>query len=566
MRGLVIELQAPLPVPAPNRADVACFVGFVARRRGVRDDGTVGPRPSILPPSGRPASAFPLYRWFREQGWARSNERIYDRASLPRPGDPPSLPPPQPPEWTQDDATLDELLDVPVPIDSWEIFDRLFDWNRRPITVSSTGELVTGATYLGAAVRSFFAQGGRRCYVVRVGDPWQYDSQPSVRRAAIDRLLGLKAVGGANLPPDRRDRNTWKGVGHLHGLPEVSFLCLPDLADAVAAGRPWPPEVAPETPPVEEVFVECSDAEPEEEDAFVRGFLPPLADEEGYTRWADVVRSIGTTIQRDLREVQYVAAVPLPHPSVPAAAEDLLDWLESSGWLAGQLSADDGQVAGAFSSAFVQLAWPWLKTTGSRQLPGELESPDAVLTGVLARSTLIQGSYRNAARLPVNEAFAVEPGLRGQDLELPEFGGTLVKRVSLIGPTPRGFEVLSDVTTSRNEGYRQANVNRLVSAIVRAARRIGEEVTFEASGPRLWRRIRRSMESLLTMLWQKQALGGTTAPEAFQVRCDRSTMSRRDLDEGRAIIEITIQPTASIERIRVILATSRGVTSQVGGT
>ena len=58
--------------------------------------------------------------------------------------------------------------------------------------------------------------------------------------------------------------------------------------------------------------------------------------------------------------------------------------------------------------------------------------------------------------------------LRVADVEEPD--RTLLQRVSLFGPTPRGIRLLSDVTTSDDENYRPAGVSRLVSALVRAAR------------------------------------------------------------------------------------------------
>ena len=59
------------------------------------------------------------------------------------------------------------LYDLPLPVHNWEEFDRLFEWNRR-----SYGDMATiGATYLGAAVRSFFAQGGRKCFIISLGEP-----------------------------------------------------------------------------------------------------------------------------------------------------------------------------------------------------------------------------------------------------------------------------------------------------------------------------------------------------------------------------------------------------------
>jgi len=107
--------------PHPNRTDIACFVGYVGRRE------------TELPAE--------LDRWLRERGW-----HLAEHGRTP----------------------FDELLDVPVPVDTWDLFDHLFAWDERDL--NGQGQL--GTAYLGAAVRSFFAQGGRKCYVVRVGDPW----------------------------------------------------------------------------------------------------------------------------------------------------------------------------------------------------------------------------------------------------------------------------------------------------------------------------------------------------------------------------------------------------------
>src|SRR5262245_21250463 len=181
MNGLHFEDRPALEPSAPNRADVACFVGFVSRRSGT-------PVPSALGD------------WLDEQGWTSPP---YDRPGAAR-----------------------DLLDVPVPVDTWDLFDGLFAWDERPLD-GQAGHV--GTSYLGAAVRSFFAQGGRRCYVVRVGDPWPVDAAPALREAALDLLLPGFAFSPRTV---RTDRTTWRGLGHLFGLPEVSFVCLPDLADA----------------------------------------------------------------------------------------------------------------------------------------------------------------------------------------------------------------------------------------------------------------------------------------------------------------------------------------------
>lgn len=510
MNGIQFEEQSPVVAVDPNRADIACFVGVVARRDG-----------AALPSFIR--------EWMSEYGWTA--------VQLGRPG--------------FDPETLD---DVPVPIDSWELFDRLFRWDRR------TG-VFSGVTYLGAAVRSFFAQGGRKCYVVRAGNPWERGLTRVPRLARVDDLIPGWSSGQVSCTP--LDRTSWKGVGHLFGLPEVSYLCLPDLAEAFAVDPE--PVPAPESPRVPEQFVECGTepADPVAGDV-VRWASAPRCDEAAAREWATAVNLLGRLIARWQREVQLVAALPLPKAGTQIERD-------CHGWLSDQVDGilDAGLAESSrpgVASAFVQLAFPWVRTAGSNALPERLESPDGVLAGVLARNALMRGSFRSAAGLPLVEVSGVSPAWGSEHFERPashagERGTrrrSMAERVSILGQTPRGFVLLSDVTTSVDEGYRPACVNRLVTAIVRAARRAGEHIMFESSGEALWGRIRESVQRLLVGLFQDGALRGATPADAFQVRCDRSTMSQNDLDAGRVIVTVQFQAALPIERITVVLGMHEG--------
>ena len=120
------------------------------------------------------------------------------------------------------------------------------------------------------------------------------------------------------------------------------------------------------------------------------------------------------------------------------------------------------------------------------------------------------------------------------------------------------MELLSDVTTAEDESYRPASVNRLVASVVRAARRMGEDSTFEPSSPRLWGRLRERLNSLLLGLYQAGALKGATQEEAFSVRCDRTTTTQNDIDNGRVIARIELNPSAPIDQISVVMALDNG--------
>lgn len=510
MNGIQFEEQSPVIAVDPNRADIACFVGFVARRDG-----------SALPHF--------VHEWMSEYGWTS--------VQLGRPG-----------------FDAEGLEDVPVPIDSWELFDRLFRWERR------TGES-SGVTYLGAAVRSFFSQGGRKCYVVRVGNPWEHGLARAARLARVNDLIPGWVTGQVSCTP--LARTSWKGVGHLFGLPEVSYLCLPDLAEVFAVDPE--PVTVPGLPRLPEQFVECGTepADPVAGDP-VRWAEAPRCNEAAAREWATAVNLLGGMIARWQREVQLVLALPLPKAGTQIERD-------CHGWLSDQVDGilDAGlaeSMRPGVASAFIQLAFPWVRTSGSNALPERLESPDGVLAGVLARNALMRGSFHSAAGLPLVEVSGVWPAWGAEHFERPasragERGTrkrSMAERVSLFGQTPRGFFLLSDVTTSVDEGYRSACVNRLVTAIVRAARRSGEELVFESSGEALWGRIREGLQRLLTGLLQDGALRGATPAEAFQVRCDRSTMSQNDLDAGRVIVTVQFQAALPIERITVVLGMHEG--------
>lgn len=519
MYGLRFEDQAPVVVSAPNRVDIACFVGFVSRR-------------------GQDVPS-EVKRWLDERGW-----------SSVRNGRPP----------------LGELLDVPVPIDTWEVFDRLFAWERRDF--NGNGQIST--SYLGAAIRSFFAQGGRKCYVVRVGDTWPLsglnNADPSIdvrserRNERLEKLIpGYPLLVSAS-PVDQA---SWRGIAHLFGLPDASFLCLPDLADIVGVEQKEfePPEPSS---PSDEQFVECSAPQaPPSPDRQARLFRAPRCDKDGYDFWAKALGLIADILARQQREVQLVAAVPIQEPGMEADGA-LLEFLIDRGH--GPLATHPGRSSNGLASAFVQLAYPWVRTSASVNLPEQLESPDALLIGILARNAILRGSFRSAANLHLVDAYDLYPYLRREQMlrpvaDNPARNGashSFLERISLFGHTPDGLRLLSDVTTSLNESYRQASVNRLVSIIVRAARRLGEDIQFETSDESLWTRLTVHLNSLLSGLFQAGGLRGGTTAEAFHVRCDRSTMSQNDIDNGRVIAQVQFDAAAAIEQISVVLAMDEG--------
>ena len=465
---------------------------------------------------------------------------------------------------------MQSLENLPVTVESWAAFTRLFAWEARPLTVDENHAQTSAATcttYLGTAVRSFFARGGKRAVIIRVGDPWPYLESGTSRAARrSERLLRLAPDfadhGMPAHPFDRMDPRTWQGLHHLYGLPEVSLLCFPDLPDACAVETPSP-ETALPSPVLPEGFVTCSEDEPAlPQDRGLRLIPAPRLDSSAYVPWRLAVASVRAFLAIHRREVIFVAALPLPHVDARQAVRggwthaeaDMIGFLRSAGVFEPADNFDAGDTSSA--SAFVQLAYPWLRTQAATDLPERAEPPDGLLAGLIAANALTRGTFHSVAggfSAPllhdVHDSLPPMSWGAGPDSPSEQLAG----RVCLFAPTPDGIRLQSDVTTSPDAAWRFGGASRLMGALIRAARQTGESVLFDGNGPAVWNRVQRSIENLLEAFWMLGALAGNTTADAFTVRCDRSTMTQNDIDNGRLIVQISVRPAASIARITVAL-------------
>ena len=70
---------------------------------------------------------------------------------------------------------------------------------------------------------------------------------------------------------------------------------------------------------------------------------------------------------------------------------------------------------------------------------------------------------------------------------------------------------------------------------------------FEPNGEALWAKVRSTIEDFLQNEWRSGALQGTSADQAYFVRCDRTTMTQNDLDNGRLVCEVGVAPVKPAE-------------------
>jgi phage tail sheath protein FI len=101
-------------------------------------------------------------------------------------------------------------------------------------------------------------------------------------------------------------------------------------------------------------------------------------------------------------------------------------------------------------------------------------------------------------------------------------------------------------------------VRRLFIFIEESIEEGAQWVVFEPNDQKLWARVRASITDFLTRVWRDGALFGATPEEAFFVKCDESTMTQDDIDNGRLICIIGVAPVKPAEFVIFRIAQWRG--------
>jgi hypothetical protein len=95
--------------------------------------------------------------------------------------------------------------------------------------------------------------------------------------------------------------------------------------------------------------------------------------------------------------------------------------------------------------------------------------------------------------------------------------------------------------------WKYVNVRRLFLFLERSIEEGLSWAVFEPNGEDLWAQVRLEISSFLYMAWRAGAFPGTKPEEAYFLKCDRTTMTQNDVDNGRLIVLIGIAPIKPAE-------------------
>jgi phage tail sheath protein FI len=175
--------------------------------------------------------------------------------------------------------------------------------------------------------------------------------------------------------------------------------------------------------------------------------------------------------------------------------------------------------------------------------------PSGHMAGIYARVDVERGVHK----APANEVIRgidTANGFHGLEVEVTKREQDLLnpKGINALRFFPnRGTRVWGARTLSSDGSWKYINVRRIFIWVERSIDEGTQWVVFEPNDEKTWARVRQSIANFLTTVWRSGALFGTKAEEAFFVRCDRTTMSQDDIDNGRLICVIGIAPVKPAE-------------------
>ena len=173
-------------------------------------------------------------------------------------------------------------------------------------------------------------------------------------------------------------------------------------------------------------------------------------------------------------------------------------------------------------------------------------APSGHLAGIYARVDVERGVHKEPANEVVRgirfkDGFVRDVSKREQDLLNP-------RNINALRNFPgRGQRVWGARVLTSDASWKYINVRRLFIFVEESIDEGTQWVVFEPNDEPLWARVRATITNFLTTVWRSGALEGTKPEEAFFVKCDLTTMTQADIDNGRLICIIGIAPVKPAE-------------------
>jgi hypothetical protein len=398
-------------------------------------------------------------------------------------------------------------------------------------------------------VRGFFENGGQRLVIARVTPPGSTPAHASLG----NRAVLLEAIGpGASGRNIRFSLRTGADSFHLTLTYSRFGNPNPEITEDYNAlsSNPADPNFAPTIVNSSSRLINLTLAGPPETIDLAEGVLDQGGDPGTPEPEPDQFR----TALLQLATIPDISLVTIPDDVVlPTLRTDLLRHCETLKNRFAILSCTDqeqsmkpARLQPPADSPWGAYYLPWLVVAAPHLPSGRLFVPPAGhIAGIYARVDAQHGVHKAPANEPIKGIQDVSHPVTQvqQDLLNPK-GIDVIRDFRLQG---RGILVWGARTMSSDPDWKYVNIRRLSIYLDQSLNRGLHWVESEPNNEQTWAAVRLSASAFLQTVWRSGALTGSKETEAFFVKCDRTTMTQNDLDNGRLVCLIGIAPVKPAE-------------------
>ena len=444
-------------------------------------------------------------------------------------------------------------------------------------------------SYLTYAVDGFFRNGGQRCFIGRVIKEGTVPNDPSKAELTLDPIEFV-AIGEGNwgngigilienaslddsTDPNVPNKNDlfkltigyWKGESKLYGSPPIHSIDLIEMADYYEFFDNLSTDSTSSEYYVTKVnaisdLVNISAATSGRPDNTGDLFIPLTSGIDGSSLTRDSFlgdesampgERTGLTAFKDVDEISivYVADMHcLNNTDSKALTNDVISHCENLKDRFAILDTppnnkDLVSLRPPKDSKYAAFYYPWIEIYDPLKKSNKQIPPGGYIAGIYARSDQERGVHKAPANEIISGVSKIEFKLNKADQALLNPRGVNCIRSFV----ERGIRVWGARTMSSDSLWKYINIRRLFIYVEKSIDKGTQWVVFEPNDEKLWARVKQTITAFLTRVWRDGALMGTKAEEAFFVKCDRSTMTQDDIDNGRLICVIGIAPVKPAE-------------------
>ncbi len=205
---------------------------------------------------------------------------------------------------------------------------------------------------------------------------------------------------------------------------------------------------------------------------------------------------------------------------------------------------------GKYDTNYAALYHPWIEILDPNESFAQGSPPQRItlppsgfVTGIYARTDIARGVFKAPANEVVFGLTRFEANINRARQEVLNPEGINALRFF----PGRGSRVWGARTLTSDPEWKYVNVRRLFIYLEHSIDKATQWAVFEPNNEALWRNVSRMVKDFLEVAWRDGALLGATPDQAYFVRCDRTTMTQNDLDNGRLICLIGVAPTRPAE-------------------